>query len=122
MKRRDRVAVFLLSSISLHPSSFTLNPPPHPVEEAAALGEGGGGDALFEAHGELRYTQGRGALGVGQGERRALADRLGDLVVVEHVAGVEDADAEELAGALTDELAALFDEEPPGISRRVQYA
>jgi len=31
-------------------------------------------------------------------------------------------DAEELAGALTDELAALFDEEPPGMSRRVQYA
>src|SRR5579871_6249927 len=31
-------------------------------------------------------------------------------------------DAEELAGALTDELAALFDEEPPGMSRRLQYA
>jgi cobaltochelatase CobT len=31
-------------------------------------------------------------------------------------------DAEELAGALTDELAALFDEEPPGEYRRVRYA
>ena len=31
-------------------------------------------------------------------------------------------DAEELAGALTDELAALFDEEPPGEYRRTRYA
>jgi cobaltochelatase CobT len=31
-------------------------------------------------------------------------------------------DAEELAGALTDELAALFDEEPPGEVRRSRYA
>jgi cobaltochelatase CobT len=30
-------------------------------------------------------------------------------------------DAEELAGALTDELAALFDEEPPGEHRRSRY-
>jgi cobaltochelatase CobT len=30
-------------------------------------------------------------------------------------------DAEELAGALTDELAALFDEEPPGEARRGRY-
>jgi cobaltochelatase CobT len=31
-------------------------------------------------------------------------------------------DAEELAGALTDELAALFDEEPPGEYRRTRFA
>ncbi|HWA17414.1 MAG TPA: cobaltochelatase subunit CobT [Devosia sp.] len=31
-------------------------------------------------------------------------------------------DAEELAGALTDELAALFDEEPPGMARKARYA
>jgi cobaltochelatase CobT len=31
-------------------------------------------------------------------------------------------DAEELAGALTDELASLFDEEPPGEVRRSRYA
>ena len=31
-------------------------------------------------------------------------------------------DAEELAGALTDELAALFDEQPPAEVRRSRYA
>jgi cobaltochelatase CobT len=31
-------------------------------------------------------------------------------------------DAEELAGALTDELAALFDEQPPGEQRKARYA
>ena len=30
-------------------------------------------------------------------------------------------DAEELAGALTDELAALFDEEAPGAHRKSRY-